>query len=132
MRRVLQVRLRNIGSSHPIVAWIVGCIAYGGLLGFILVLCLILIGGFCISYDYVFNKNQEPELTLFVPFVLLPFAMDAGYPWSSEFFGKTNNYSIPGILGCIVLNGLLAGMLYVAFYVFYRFITRPKRDKKRE
>jgi hypothetical protein len=109
----------QLKTLHPIIY----CIAYGVFLSLLLVLCLILAGGFFVFYDYIFNKDQEPDLSLFIPFVLLPIAMAAGYPWSWQFFGKTNNFWIPGILGCIVLNGFFIGVLYV----LYRYIKLPKK-----
>jgi hypothetical protein len=127
MNRILPVRLRNLSSSHPIAYWIVNCIALGGRLGFLLVLFFILIGGICFFYDYVVGDDHTGAL--FVAFVLFPIVMAAGYPWSWEFF-KANNNSIPGILGCIILNGLLAGVFYAVIYVFGRFIALPKKDKK--
>ncbi|MDD5269486.1 MAG: hypothetical protein PHO08_20660 [Methylococcales bacterium] len=85
---------------------------YGFLLSLLLVLCLTLLGGFFILYDTVFNKDQEQYLSQVVAFVLYPIAMALGYPWVSMFYGETGYYPIHGVLGCIVLNGLLAGWLY--------------------
>ncbi|MFZ2449043.1 MAG: hypothetical protein WAW36_00790 [Methylovulum miyakonense] len=112
MFRKLPIKLGNLSSSHPILYWVLDCMVFGFLLSLKLVLCLTLLGGFLILYEYVFYKGQEPELELFVAFVLYPIAMGLGYPWVSMLYGDTGYYPAYGVIGCIVLNGLLAGWLY--------------------